>query len=227
MTATVSFPSMTSTTPRSGRLRWAGAAENIARRAKRRRRGGGEARRTRWGPRSRRGSIRGTIAADGRLDFGRMAAGVVGLRLCGGGVGLLSLPSSEPTRSTGRNRGPCATHGTGRRGHSTPREHEEAGSTRRGLRLRASAGPAVELLGSAELWVVQELAGTGTAVQVQPVLAGAELLEVPLELAGGELVVLAAAEVGEQTVLAAAELERQQVLAAAVPEGRLPQAGRH
>ncbi|TVU12325.1 hypothetical protein EJB05_45963, partial [Eragrostis curvula] len=39
--------------------------------------------------------------------------------------------------------------------------------------------------------------------------------------------VLAAAEVGEQTVLAAAELERQQVLAAAVPEGRLPQAGRH
>ncbi|TVT97487.1 hypothetical protein EJB05_57268, partial [Eragrostis curvula] len=101
-------------------------------------------------------------------------------------------------------RGPCATHGTGRRGHSTPRGHEGAGSTRRGLCLRASAGPAVELLGSAELWVVQELAGTGTAVQV-----------------------LAAAEVGEQTVLAAAELERQQVLAAAVPEGRLPQAGRH
>ncbi|TVU08476.1 hypothetical protein EJB05_41881, partial [Eragrostis curvula] len=56
-------------------------------------------------------------------------------------------------------RGPCATHGTGRRGHSTPRGHEGAGSTRRGLYLRASAGPAVELLGSAELWVVQELAG--------------------------------------------------------------------
>ncbi|TVU27522.1 hypothetical protein EJB05_30139, partial [Eragrostis curvula] len=63
-------------------------------------------------------------------------------------------------------RGPCATHGTGRRGHSTPRGHEGAGSTRRGLYLRASAGPAVELLGSAELWVVQELAGTETAVQV-------------------------------------------------------------
>ncbi|TVU09803.1 hypothetical protein EJB05_43299, partial [Eragrostis curvula] len=139
--------------------------------------------------------------------------------------------------STGRNRGPCATHGTGRRGHSTPRGHEEAGSTRRGLRLRASAGPAVELLGSAELWVVQELAGTGTAVQVQQVLAGAELLEVPQELAGGELVVqgvlaaavlwvlapaalevqqvLAAAELGVQLVLAAAELGVQLVLAAA------------
>ncbi|TVU45712.1 hypothetical protein EJB05_05208, partial [Eragrostis curvula] len=106
-----------------------------------------------------------------------------------------------------RSRGPCATHGTGRRGHSTPREHEEAGSTRRGLRLRASAGPAVELLGSAELWVVQELAGTETAVQVQPVLAGAELLEVPQELAGGELVV--------QGVLAAAVLREQRVLAPA------------
>ncbi|TVU15710.1 hypothetical protein EJB05_39248, partial [Eragrostis curvula] len=68
--------------------------------------------------------------------------------------------------STGRSRGPCATRGTGRRGHSTPRGHEGAGSTRRGLCLRASAGPAVELLGRAELWVVQELAGTGTAVQV-------------------------------------------------------------
>ncbi|TVU04405.1 hypothetical protein EJB05_50034, partial [Eragrostis curvula] len=92
-------------------------------------------------------------------------------------------------------RGPCATHGTGRRGHSTPRGHEGAGSTRRGLYLRASAGPAVELLGSAELWVVQELA------------AGAELLEVPQELAGDLLVVLAAAEQGEQTVLAAAVLQ--------------------
>ncbi|TVU12339.1 hypothetical protein EJB05_45977, partial [Eragrostis curvula] len=113
---------------------------------------------------------------------------------------------------TGRNRGPCATHGTGRRGHSTPRGHGVAGSTRRGLRLRAFAGPAVELLGSAELWVVQELAGTETAVQVQQVLAGAELLEVPQELAGGELVVLAAAELGVQLVLAPAEVVGQSPL---------------
>ncbi|TVU02088.1 hypothetical protein EJB05_52454, partial [Eragrostis curvula] len=114
----------------------------------------------------------------------------------------------------------------GRRGHSTPRGHEEAGSTRRGLRLRAPAGPAVELLGSAELWVVQELAGTGTAVQVQQVLPGAELLEVPQELAGGELVVLAAAELGVQLVLVAAELGVQQVLAAAEVVGQSPLAGR-
>ncbi|TVU41181.1 hypothetical protein EJB05_14680, partial [Eragrostis curvula] len=114
---------------------------------------------------------------------------------------------------TGRKRGPCTTHGTGRRGHSTPRGHGGAGSTRRGLRLRASAGPAVELLGGAELWVVQELAGTGTAVQVQQVLAGAELLEVPQELAGGELVVLAAAELGVQRVLAPAEVVGQSPLA--------------
>ncbi|TVU29735.1 hypothetical protein EJB05_21319, partial [Eragrostis curvula] len=83
-------------------------------------------------------------------------------------------------------RGPCATHGTSRKGHSTPRGHGEAGSTRRDPCLRASVEPAVELLGSAELWVVQELAGTGTVVQVQQVLAGTELLEVlaPAEVVG-------------------------------------------
>ncbi|TVU32388.1 hypothetical protein EJB05_24118, partial [Eragrostis curvula] len=130
--------------------------------------------------------------------------------------------------STGRNRGPCATHGTGRRDHSTPRGHGEAGSTRRGLRLQASAGPAVELLGSAELWVVQELAGTGTAVQVQQELAGGELV-VQGVLAAAVLRVqrvLAPAALGVQQVLAAAELGVQLVLAPAEVADQSPLAGR-
>ncbi|TVU00422.1 hypothetical protein EJB05_54152, partial [Eragrostis curvula] len=98
---------------------------------------------------------------------------------------------------TGRSRGPCATHGTGRR--VTPL-----------------------LVGTKELVVLEEVCVSehlrGLLWSCWVVLSCGWCKN---------WLVLAAAEVGEQTVLAAAELERQQVLAAAVPEGRLPQAGHH